>query len=169
MGLSKTSLGDAPQQPSKTKRKKAAKAAQRVGEKLTALNDEQLGRMDLPAELFDAVVALRDMRQHGARRRQMQYIGALMRNVDVQNLQLNIEKATARQHEEARRFRRVEKWRDDLTSGDAHRLTWIVAHYPEADRDRLEQMAGDVLQAKSVAERRRKNRTLFRYLRALMG
>ena len=156
---------------SKTKRKKAAIAAQRVGEALVLLNDEQLGRMDIPSELHEAVVAARQMHQHGARRRQMQYVGALMRSVDVQAIQRDIETVTAQGHEETRRFRQVELWRDELTAGDASaaRLDWIVEQFPGADRKHLEKMIDDVTGAGSAGDRRKRNRALFRYLRNLMG
>lgn len=156
------------QKPSRTKRKKAAKAAQRTGEALVALNDEQLGEMDIPTELHEAIVAVRQMHQHGARRRQMQYIGALMRTVDVQVLQQNIEKVNTQRHEEARRFRQVEIWRDELASGDEDRLAWIIENIPGADRGQLDKMINAVTGAKGTPERRKNNRALFRYLRSLM-
>ena len=157
------------QKPSKTKRKKAAKAAQQVGEELVALTDEQLNKIDIPSELHKAVVDVRQMHQHGARRRQMQYIGALMRTVDVQALQRNIEKVTAQRHEETRRFRQVELWRDELTSGNENRLAWIIENLPDADRGQIEKMVHAVIAAKGTPERRRSNRALFRYLRNLLG
>ena len=73
---------DAPLPPSKTQRKRDAHALQALGVQLVALSDAQLARLDLPEALHEAVVAAQRMRSHGARTRQMQYIGKLMRQLD---------------------------------------------------------------------------------------
>jgi hypothetical protein len=66
---------DTPLAPSKSQRKRDARAVQALGEQLVALSAAQLARLDLPEALHEAVVAGQRMRSHGARRRQMQYIG----------------------------------------------------------------------------------------------
>ena len=70
---------DAPLTPSKTQRKRDAHALQALGAQLVALSVAQLARLELPEALHEAVVAAQRMRAHGARTRQMQYIGTLMR------------------------------------------------------------------------------------------
>jgi len=156
------------QKPSKTKRKKEAMAAQRLGEALVVLSAQQLDKMGIPEELHEAIVAVRQMHQRGARRRQMQYIGALMRTIDISLIQRNIEKVTAQRHEETRRFRQVELWRDELTAGDERRLSWIMETFPDIDREALDKMVGAVTEAKGVPERRRSKKALFRFLRGLI-
>ena len=69
---------DAPLSPSKSQRKRDAQALQALGVQLVALSAAQLARLDLPETLHEAVLAAQRMRTHGARRRQMQYIGTLM-------------------------------------------------------------------------------------------
>ena len=73
---------DAPLTPSKTQRKRDVHALQTLGVQLVALSTAQLARLDLPESLHEAVVAAQQMRSHGARTRQMQYIGKLMRQLD---------------------------------------------------------------------------------------
>jgi ribosomal 50S subunit-associated protein YjgA (DUF615 family) len=73
---------DAPLTPSKTQRKRDAHALQALGVQLVALSMAQLTRLDLPEALHEAVVAAQRMRTHGARTRQMQYIGTLMRQLE---------------------------------------------------------------------------------------
>jgi ribosome-associated protein len=67
---------------SRTQKKKEDRALQALGEQLVGLSSEQLGRIDLPEQLLEAVRFAVTIRQHGARRRQMQHIGALMRHID---------------------------------------------------------------------------------------
>ena len=69
---------------SRTQKKNEDRALQRLGEDLAALRPDRLAIVDLPEELATAIAAARKIKSHGARRRQMQYIGALMRHVDPQ-------------------------------------------------------------------------------------
>src|SRR5262245_65178021 len=73
---------DAPLTPSKTQRKREAHALQTRGITLVALSIAQLARLDLPEALHEAVLAVQRMRSHGARTRQLQYIGKLMRQLE---------------------------------------------------------------------------------------
>jgi ribosome-associated protein len=73
---------DAPLTPSKSQRKRDAYALQALGVQLIALSVVQLARLDLPEALHEAVVAAQRMRSHGARTRQIQYIGKVMRQLE---------------------------------------------------------------------------------------
>jgi ribosome-associated protein len=76
------STADAPHIPSKSQRTRDAQALQALGVQLVALSAAQLARLDLPEALHEAVVAAQRLRSHGARTRQMQYIGKLMRQLE---------------------------------------------------------------------------------------
>ena len=80
------STADAPHIPSKSQRKRDAHALQALGVQLVALSAVQLTRLDLPETLHEAVGAAQRMRAHGARTRQMQYIGKLMRQLEPTTL-----------------------------------------------------------------------------------
>src|SRR6185436_12455284 len=70
--------------PSKTARKKAMHDLQAMGEALVALDPARVAALDLPERLVDAIAAARTITKHEAGRRQMQYVGRLMRVVDPQ-------------------------------------------------------------------------------------
>jgi ribosome-associated protein len=72
----------ADERPSKSARKRAAHAAQALGERLIALKDADLVRLQLPEDLLEAVRAARRIRARGGLARQKQYIGKLMRDLD---------------------------------------------------------------------------------------
>ena len=72
---------------SKTRRKQEMHALQSLGETLARLPGEQLSRLDLPDSLRDAIVQARQISQRGALRRQLQYIGRLMRDLDVEPIE----------------------------------------------------------------------------------
>ena len=77
---------DAPLTPSKSQRKRDAQALQTLGIQLVALSAAQLARLALPETLHEAVLAAQRMRTHGARTRQRQYIGTLMRQLEPTTL-----------------------------------------------------------------------------------
>ena len=73
---------DAPLPPSTSQRKRDAHAFQALGVQLVTLSATQLARLDLPEALHEAVVAAQRRRAHGARTRQLQYIGKVMRQLE---------------------------------------------------------------------------------------
>ena len=77
---------------SRTRRKNEDKALQRLGEQLVALPFSQLETMGLPDELLTAIEFARRIKSHGARRRQIQYIGVLMRHIDPQSIETALDR-----------------------------------------------------------------------------
>ncbi|CDH47216.1 ribosome biogenesis factor YjgA [Candidatus Contendibacter odensensis] len=73
---------EAPLPPSKSQRKREATALQDLGEQLVELTRAQLNRVPLPEDLLAAVQAAQAISQRGGRKRQLQYIGKLMRRID---------------------------------------------------------------------------------------
>ena len=77
---------------SRTQKKNEDRALQRLGEQLVALPSGHLETMELPDELLAAIEFARKIKNHGARRRQIQYIGALMRHIDPQPIETALER-----------------------------------------------------------------------------
>ena len=72
--------------PSKTQRKEMMHALQNLGRELVELDPSRLASLDLPEQLAEAIALARRLTRHEAKRRQMQYVGRLMRDVDPQPL-----------------------------------------------------------------------------------
>lgn len=72
------------QRPSKSERKRSAHAAQKLGERLVAMREQELDGLPLDEALREALAEARRLTSHGARARQHQYIGKLMRGLDVE-------------------------------------------------------------------------------------
>ena len=153
---------------SRTQRKKEAIALQKIGEKLIQLSDEQLRRMDLPDEIIEAIVDIRPMTSHGARRRQMQYIGSLMRDVDAAPIEQALLEIEQGEYQRAREFHRLEAWRDRLVDGDDAAMTEILDVFPQANRQRLGQLVRSARKEKQNNKPPKSARNLFRYLRELI-
>jgi ribosome-associated protein len=160
---------DMPDDPekSRTRLKKEATARQKMGERLVTLSDEQLSRITLPMPLKEAIEAARSISAHGARRRQMQYIGTLMRSVDVAPIQQAILEIEQGAYPQAREFHRLERWRDQLVAGEEAVVEEIIEHFPDADRQRLGQLARSARKEKENNAPPRSARNLFRYLKGL--
>lgn len=76
---------------SRTQKKKEDQALQRLGEQLVALQPSLVESMDLPDELLENIKFARKIKSHGARRRQVRHIGALLRNLDSQPIETALE------------------------------------------------------------------------------
>jgi ribosome-associated protein len=154
---------------SRTQLKKEALALQKLGERLVRLSDEQLERMSLPYQLIDAIRDIRQMTSHGARRRQMQYIGGLMRSVDVVPIQQALTEIEQGAYLQRKAFHRVEDWRDRLVAGDDDLMMDLLREFPGADRQRLGQLVRSARKEKQDDRPPKSARNLFRYLKELAG
>jgi ribosome-associated protein len=122
--------------PSKTRRKKEMHARQEMGERLAGLDSKRLSTFDLPEALVDAINEARQMRAHGARRRQMQLIGKLMREIDPVPIQKKLDLLDRAGAQQTARLHLLERWRDRLLA-DEKGLREIAEAYPNADLRRL--------------------------------
>lgn len=152
---------------SRTQLKKEATALQGIGERLVELSDEQLLRMALPQRLMAALEAIRSMTSRGARRRQLQYIGTIMRSVDVAPIEAALMEIEQGAYQQARAFHRLETWRDRLVAGDDGLMEEILDTYPQADRQRLGQLVRSARKKSAAKTHPHAARNLFRYLKTL--
>ena len=100
--------------PSKSELKRRQRALQVLGEQLIELGDNHLAGLDLPERLCDAINDARRMKSREALRRQKQYIGKLMRDVDAQPIQALFDRIRADDRREKRLFANAERWRDRI-------------------------------------------------------
>jgi ribosome-associated protein len=158
--------------PSKSARKRAATAAQKLGERLVRLREAEFVQLDLPERLADAIRAARSMRSHGGLARQRQYIGKLMRDVDPVPILALLEAGSRTQSLEAERLRRVEAWRDRLLSEGDAALT-ALADWRELTSEQRAKLADALRRSRHIPsteqQRSAAARELFRALRALFA
>jgi ribosome-associated protein len=150
---------------SRTQKKIEDRALQKLGERLTTLSPEQLETIDLPDELLEAVLLVGNIKSHGARRRQMQTIGAIMRRIDPEPVRNGLEKIRRQDFSQSSAFKRVEKWRDLLVAGNSDIIEEITRSCPAAERQRLKQLAATARRECGTPKGRKSARLLFRYLR----
>lgn len=150
---------------SKSQLKREMKNLQKMGEKLAGLTESQLSKIEMPEELRSAVITVRSMKKHEAVRRQMQYIGALMRKTDIEPVRAALEEIEAGMYQEARAFHQLESWRDALIGGDDGLVTEIEGRFSGIDRQHFRQLIRNARKEKTGAVKAK--RALFRYLKGL--
>jgi ribosome-associated protein len=123
---------------SKTRRKKQSTELQKIGEELLSLNKRQLELIEVSEPLLGA---LREYQRipprHEARRRQLQYIGKLMRAADHESIRAALEKLRTPDRQEVRRSQEIERWGERLLSGTADDIEAFVEAWPIAERQPL--------------------------------
>jgi ribosome-associated protein len=159
------------ERPSKTQRKAESHALQDLGEELAALSDERLAALPIAEGLRDAVVELRRTRSHEGRRRQMQYIGKLMRGTDTAAIRAAVEDARHGRAQDAAALHEAERWRAALIEND-EALTRFAAAHPAADLQALRTLVRNARKDASLIPEQRSGRAfreLFRHLRELLA
>jgi len=125
--------------PSKSQVKRDMLALQALGEELAAQSLERLRTLDLPEKLMDAFVHVKSIKAHGAVRRQLQFIGKLMRTVDPAPLRQQLDIWSGHSREGVARQHQAEHWRERLIDQD-EALTGFLSDFPEADIPTLRQI-----------------------------
>lgn len=118
--------------PSKSQRKRDMHALQVLGGELVRLRRDQLQRIELPEELREAIEFAHRVTSHEARRRHMQYLGKLMRQVDADAIRTALAQVTGESRAAVALMHLAERWRDRLIADDDS-LTEFIAAHPAAD------------------------------------
>lgn len=155
------------ERPSKSRRKADAHALQALGAQLVALNAGQLAQIPLPETLRDAVQAAQKIRSHEGRRRQLQYIGKLMRNVDAAPIRAKIEGWQSVAVEETARLHLIERWRDRLLD-DPQALAELARTQPQADLQQFRALIRNTLRERSENRPPKSYRALFQLLKDII-
>jgi ribosome-associated protein len=151
---------------SKTRRKAAMHDLQDLGEALVGLSSARRERLKLPERLDNAIREAQSITKWEGRRRQMQFIGKLMRDVDPDPIRAQIAQWNRAPAAEKARLSRVERWRERLLS-EPDALALLVADVPAADRPRLSELVGRVHAERLHRQPPHAYRELFRVLNAL--
>lgn len=153
---------------SRTRRKREATALQDLGEALIKLDAGQLARIPLPDVLREAVEAARHIRSRSAARRQRQYIGKLMREIDADAIAVAVNAAHGQSAADAARLREVELWRDRLIETGDTALAELVHAHPGVDSTHVRRLLRAAVREREAGDAPKSARLLFRYLRSVL-
>jgi ribosome-associated protein len=149
---------------SKTRRKNEMLELQALGAALVELSDLQLAQFALEPALREAVAEAKRIRSHGAKKRQMQYIGRLMREVDAEPIRARLAALEGGSAQATARHRRLEAWRERLLADDAA-LTEFAGAYPGADLQELRTLIRNARKEAKEQKPPRAYRELFRFVK----
>ncbi|CAN5518140.1 ribosome biogenesis factor YjgA [soil metagenome] len=122
--------------PSKTQLKAEADEKQALGEALLTLRADLMARLDLPDKLIDALKEARRITNFEGRRRQMQFIGKLMRPLDITPIRAAIDEQANGSADLTLALHLAEQWRDKLIASDDALSQWLT-DYPDTDSQQL--------------------------------
>ena len=135
---------------SKSQIKREAEELQKLGEELIKLPSQQLECMRLPDKLLNALIDAQSIKSHVAGRRQRQFIGVLMRDVDPEPIRHALLQTTANLPMESERTQETREWIDRLLTGDPAILEEIISTCPGLDRQRLRQLLRNIKKEKAT-------------------
>lgn len=156
-----------PEKPSKSQLKRDMEALQALGEQLVALGADQLKKIELPDDLREAVRDAQRFTKHEARRRQMQYIGRLMRDADPAPIRAALDEVHGVSAAANARLHALERLRARLLEDEAGALDEIVRDHPQADLQQLRTLRRNALREQEQGKPPRAFREIFRLLREL--
>lgn len=154
---------------SKSRMKRDMHALQALGEKLVELSEEQIQQLNIPDQLRDAVVQAKAIKKHGAKRRQLQYIGRLMRNIDAGDIQQQYDNVTQHSAAAVAQLHQVEKWRERLLKDEDQALQAFLEQYPGTDRQQLRQLVRTARQEHLDNKPPKAYRKLFQFIKDLLA
>jgi ribosome-associated protein len=157
--------------PSKTQLKQKSHELQTLGVAVAGLSDQRLAATDMPEALRDAILLYRRTKTHEGRRRQMQYVGKLMRKADEDALREAVAAATLGSAKETLALHEAELWRAQLMADDEALARWLAAH-PDTDtqhlRSLVRQARRDATGLPPEARQPKSVRELFQYIKPLL-
>ncbi|GAA5317704.1 MAG: ribosome biogenesis factor YjgA [Candidatus Pelagadaptatus aseana] len=150
---------------SRTQIKKEMQELQDFGEKLVNLTDKQFLKIPLEGQLQIAITEARGMKHREGRRRQLQYIGKLMRSAELDDVRAAYERLQNEGQHSVRLHHQAEQWRDKLLSGDKSELQKFVSEFPQVEVQLLRQLIRNAQKETSQKKPPSSARKLFKLIR----
>ena len=149
---------------SKSEIKRDAEALKKLGVELVNLSKNEIAKIPLDEDLLYAIELAQKIKKEGYRR-QIQYIGKLLRSRDIEPITLALDKLKNRHNQQVALFHRLEKLRDELIeTGDAES---IMELFPSADRQQLRTLARLAKKELTANKPPKTARQIFQYLKDL--
>lgn len=155
---------------SKSQRKRDMTALQDLGVELEALAKDRLARVPMPESLADAIHAARKINSHEGKRRQMQFVGKVMRGLDddeVDAIRAALEGFKGTSKAETARLHLIERWRELLLADDAM-LTKFLGEHPSVDVQAVRNIIRNARKEREMGKPPRYFRELFQAVKTAL-
>jgi len=151
---------------SKSEIKRDAEELKRLGAELVDLGKNALEKIPLDQDLRDAVELAQRIKMEG-RRRQLQLIGKLLRQRDVEPIRQALDKLKNRHNQQVAFFHKLEQLRDRLIEEGDDAIAEVLGLWPDADRQQLRTLIRNAKKEKEGNKPPKSARLIFQYLREL--
>ena len=152
---------------SKTELKKDSKKIQQFGRKISELTINNIEEFKFPLNIYEAVIGLKNLKSNSAKKRQVQYLGKLLREFDLTHAFLVMKQLEVSSQKEIQRNHIVEGWRDKLLSNNDS-ITEFVDEYPKIDRQSLRQTISNAQREKKDSKGAKYSRQLFKLIKDII-
>jgi ribosome-associated protein len=153
--------------PSKSERKREMQALQELGENIVGLSAGEFASIPLEGLLLEAITLARRLPNREGLRRQLQYIGKLMRESDVEAIATAYDELLNGRQLLNQKFHQLEQMRDRLLAEGLDAIAVVLDEYPLADRQHLRQLIAAAVKEREQNKPPAAARKLFKYLREL--
>ena len=170
MNTNDQTIANAHERPSKSAKKRDAHEHQALGEALTTMSESALAAAPLTEALRDALAQWRHTRSHEGKRRQMQYIGKLMRDADIEPIREAVATARLGRAHDALALHQAELWRTELVDSDDALTRWMAEH-PQTELQPLRALIRNARKDATLPPEQRHGRAwreLFRFIKPFM-
>ena len=155
---------------SKSQLKREMTERQQLGEKLCKLSPSALAKVPVPESLADAIaLAKKIQNKREGYRRQLQYIGKLMRNLDVEPIQLALERLENQHGIETQLLHQSEQWRDRIIAEGDSAIQAFIDLFPQADRQQLRQLMRAAQRELKNSKPPKSSREIFKLVKDLIN
>mgnify|MGYP006120379533 CR=1 FL=1 len=152
---------------SKTELKKDSKKIQQFGRKISELSINNIEAFKFPLNIYEAVIGLKNLKSNSAKKRQVQYLGKLLREFDLTHAFLVMKQLEVSSQKEIQRNHIIEGWRDKLLSNNDS-ITEFVDEYPKIDRQLLRQTISNAQKEKKDNKKPKYSRQLFKLIKDII-
>jgi ribosome-associated protein len=149
--------------PSRSQLKRDSQELRDMGEQLVLMPNAHLDKITLDSSLLAAIKEARRLKNPDARRRQIQYIGKLLRNIDLTEIRYSVEKLNHQSQTFRQHFAMLEQWRDRLIDEGNSAIEEFLIDYPNADRQQIRNLSRQAGREKAGTAKTK----LFKYLKAI--
>ena len=160
-----------PTRPSKTRLKQQSQDLQVLGVAVSELSNDRLAAIDMPDALRDAIDQFRRTKSFEGRRRQMQYVGKLMRSADEEALREAVAAFKLGSAKDTLALHEAERWRAELIAHDDALTRWMLEH-ADTDTQQLRSLVRaarrDTASKASDGRQPRSHRDLFQFIKPLL-
>lgn len=153
---------------SKSQRKREADDVLELGEKMVALNKDELAQINMDDELRRALEEAQRIKSNSALKRQKHYIAKVMRGLADETLAAQVERVLHKDDIYNAQFKRMEKWRDNIIENGDKGINNFLADYPNADRSHLRQLVRNAEKEKKNNKPPAAYRQIFKYIREVI-